>query len=83
MSHAIDAILDSYHASALQEMAQAAGLVSKSGARTRKTDLIALMRSQYFTKERVAASLSKLSPYSAPPSAPLSAARGPSPRTIP
>lgn len=62
MSHAIDAILDSYHAVALQEMAQAAGLVSKSSGRSRKNDLIALMRAQFFTKERVDASLSKLSP---------------------
>lgn len=60
MMNEIDTILDAYNANTLREMAEAAGLIGKKGKKPQKAELSALLRQQYFTEERVQASLGQL-----------------------
>jgi hypothetical protein len=57
----ISAILDTYHSATLFEMAHAAGLdVSEGKRKLPKADLLEKVRNEFFTQERVLASLAKL-----------------------
>jgi hypothetical protein len=58
----ISALLDSYHASTLWEIAQEAGLevVDAKGKKLPKRQVMARMQAGFFTRERVLASLAKL-----------------------
>jgi hypothetical protein len=62
MADEIDMLLDAYHASTLWEIAQAAGLevTGPGGKRLPKAKVQALMRAEFFTRERVLASLQRL-----------------------
>ena len=61
MTDEINALLDSYHANTLWEMAQAAGLeVMQGNKKLNKRDLIPKMRAEFFTQARVRASWEKL-----------------------
>lgn len=62
MPDEIMTLLDSYHMSALQEMAIAAHIEVMQGRRKlKKTELLAKMQTEFFTQDRVQASLQKLS----------------------
>ena len=62
MSNNIETLLDTYNANTLHEMAQEAGLDTTSNGKKklRKKELIAKLLREYFTKERVLASLDRL-----------------------
>ncbi len=60
MMREVDTLLDVYHANTLTEMAQAAELMPRNNKKSRKSELTALMREKYFTRERVQASLKQL-----------------------
>ncbi len=62
MSNNIITLLDAYNANILHEMAQVAGLdtTSKGKKKLRKKELVAKLQQEYFTKERVLASLEHL-----------------------
>ncbi|MBP8058755.1 MAG: helicase-associated domain-containing protein [Chloroflexi bacterium] len=56
-------LLDTYNAQALAQMAEAADLdIKQNGKKMKKGDLILFLEKEYFTQERIAASLAKLSP---------------------
>jgi hypothetical protein len=62
MTSQLNLLLDTYHTNTLREMAAAADLKTKDsrGKQINKTELLALMLREFFTPERVLASLAKL-----------------------
>ncbi|HOG46987.1 MAG TPA: helicase-associated domain-containing protein, partial [Anaerolineae bacterium] len=60
MMDEITTLLDGYHVDTLVIMAREAGIVATGKGRPRKAELQAVMRAQFFTRERVLASLERL-----------------------
>jgi uncharacterized protein (UPF0147 family) len=62
MADELETLLNTYHANTLWEMADAAGLrvTTPTGKRLRKATVIAKMQAEYFTRERVEASLARV-----------------------